>query len=280
MVEVFARKKTLPRLPLTGLMDLEPAALQRWDKLFYGAGLTPDSPRLAVRESPAGRKQLLEKHKAFVKAMRQHVEHLQLYTREVMLFLLTDSRGVVLDMICDHETTSLLESSNVGIGTSFAMEHTGLNAVSVCMQTNRPVIVRAAEHHLKMFGGWTCLCAPVCAEGRTVGYLDMSFGAEVDIAFADLLLRQTVRRIEEELKDHCPAQHRLKVYELFAQFNLTPREKEVGYRWLINQTTVQIAAELFITEGTVRNMIKKVYAKVGVNGKGGFMNRFLAKVQN
>ena len=47
----------------------------------------------------------------------------------------------------------------------------------------------------------------------------------------------------------------------FQMYKLTPREREVAYAWLSNQSALQISNNMGISEGTVRNMLKKVYAK-------------------
>lgn len=60
-------------------------------------------------------------------------------------------------------------------------------------------------------------------------------------------------------------------------FKLAPREKEVARLWLENRSVLYIASKYNITEGTVRNVIKKVYRKVGVQDKGDFYKKLLAR---
>ena len=48
---------------------------------------------------------------------------------------------------------------------------------------------------------------------------------------------------------------------------LTKREKEVFELLILNQTTVEIATKLGISEKTVRNHISNVMQKLGVNGR-------------
>ncbi|MNY72210.1 Bacterial regulatory protein, luxR family [compost metagenome] len=61
----------------------------------------------------------------------------------------------------------------------------------------------------------------------------------------------------------------------FQMYNLTPREREVAYAWLNNQSVLKIANKMGITEGTVRNMLKKVYAKTKVGDKGQYFRKFM-----
>ena len=48
---------------------------------------------------------------------------------------------------------------------------------------------------------------------------------------------------------------------------LTAREREVFELLILNNTTKDIADELFISEKTVRNHISNVMQKLGVNGR-------------
>ena len=48
---------------------------------------------------------------------------------------------------------------------------------------------------------------------------------------------------------------------------LTKREKEVFELLILNQTTVEIATKLGISEKTVRNHISNVMQKLGVKGR-------------
>ena len=48
---------------------------------------------------------------------------------------------------------------------------------------------------------------------------------------------------------------------------LTKREKEVFELLILNQTTVEIATKLGISEKTVRNHISNVMQKLGVTGR-------------
>ncbi|MHA7964421.1 response regulator [Paenibacillus sp. CAU 1782] len=50
-------------------------------------------------------------------------------------------------------------------------------------------------------------------------------------------------------------------------YDLTDREKEISALLIRGWSNRQIAAELFIAEGTVRNYISNLYAKLGVNDR-------------
>lgn len=256
--------------------NLDPVMKKQWNSLVQQhSGLDASAAALVVREGGLEQKRLAERHRALIQSVRDQTEEFLDCCPQVLITMLADDQGRLLDVMGDEETLQLLSKSNIGSGTSFAMEHIGINAISASMKTGRMIVVEGAEHHLKLFAGWTCVCAPVTCNSQIVGYLDLSIGNGADVAFAALLLRQMIKHVEAVLLTDCPHRHKEKVYEQFNKYGLTPRESEIGYRWLNNQPTTQISAELYISEGTVRNMIKKVYAKTETREKGRFIRKFM-----
>lgn len=275
MLQIFKRNIIRANNNWIRIGNLESALLAKWDRSFKASGLKLSAPRLIVRESVSRMRPSVEQRGLLIRLIREQVEVMAGLTNQIHVFMVTDPQGRVVDVVCDEETLQLLHQQNVGIGSSFAMEHSGINAFSVSMSLHCPVVIEGPEHHLQMFAGWTCVCSPIQQDGEIIGYLDISFDCGTDVCFAALLLNQVVRRVEAGLQRQNPGDPMDKVYERFARFGLTPREKEVGYRWLINQKVEQIAAELYLSEGTVRNMIKRIYAKVEVHGKGEFIHKIM-----
>lgn len=81
--------------------------------------------------------------------------------------------------------------------------------------------------------------------------------------------------IEDKLITLCPQTARERVLNHLKQYHLTPRKREVAYFWLMNYSVLRIAHELGITEGSVRNVIKKVYSKTEVDNQGQFISEFM-----
>lgn len=275
MIQLFNRTLLYPNRWWLNFTNLDQSLKQQWNRQFQQSGLNASTASLIVREGWLGQKQLAERFTTVIHTVREQAGEFLDRSPQVHIIMLADEEGRLLDVMGDEETLQLLNRRNIGSGTSFAMKHTGINAISASMETGRMIVVDGAEHHLKLFAEWTCICAPVMCNSNIVAYLDMSFGSGTDVSFAALLLRQIIKRVETELLRSCPDLHKEKVHEQFNKYGLTPREKEIGYRWLNNQPTAQISAELFISEGTVRNMIKKVYAKTQVHDKGRFIRKFL-----
>ncbi|MNN65271.1 Bacterial regulatory protein, luxR family [compost metagenome] len=93
----------------------------------------------------------------------------------------------------------------------------------------------------------------------------------MEIALVELYLNV----IKEGVFKNCPKRRRNALYEQFAAYGLTPREKQIAYNWALNRGGLQIAEMLGITESTVRSAIKIIYRKIGVSDKGQFLRLFL-----
>lgn len=60
---------------------------------------------------------------------------------------------------------------------------------------------------------------------------------------------------------------------LFAAYGLTPRERDICRDVIAGASTAQIAAHLFVTQNTVQDHLKSVFAKVGVRSRGEMVAR-------
>ncbi|MEK0315006.1 LuxR C-terminal-related transcriptional regulator [Cohnella sp. 56] len=190
------------------------------------------------------------------------------------LFLLTDTEGIAIYIHSRQELREALNQVGLMEGVSFSRERLGINGVSMAMEQQAIVAVREREHELEVFWPFNCLCVPIRDGRKVVGYLDLSFSHRHEIEFAVPILLRIVDKIEGGLSGAPSENGKLRLFELFDQHGLTPREKEAAYGWLCNYSVLRIAEEMKITEGTVRNMIKKVYAKTKINDKGQFIRTF------
>ena len=60
----------------------------------------------------------------------------------------------------------------------------------------------------------------------------------------------------------------------------TPRERQVARLVASGLTNVQIAEELFITEGTVKKTVYNIYQKLGVHTRVQFLLKYIEISQN
>lgn len=248
------------------LEEIDPYCLGKWNRIFAKSGLKADSDWLFIRSE--GR--VDHEHERVIGLFRELIGQSPYPMSKTHLFILTDETGRALDFIGESGVIGLLGECNVGAGTSFAIQHAGINAISVALELETPVIIQGDQHHLKLFSTWTCMACPIRRGDDIIGYLDLSFASETEISFATLWLEHLVKLMEARLgnkdKEH--------FYERLGRYGLSPREKEIAYRWVQNQSTVRMATDLNICEGTVRNYIKKVYEKVGVHSRVALIKKF------
>jgi len=185
---------------------------------------------------------------------------------EPILLLMTTANGRVIYYGGTPSAVSKIEEDGLHIGSSFSIEHAGINAISLCHHVKQTVVVQGAEHSLSEFSNWNCLCTPIMVDGDMLGMLDLSFDHLTNIAFAVPLLLQMVNQITDLYSLEKTSEGLRE--EKFNAYSFTKREKEIAVAWLENKTVPEIASELTISEQTVRTFIKKIYAKTNVGSKG------------
>lgn len=190
-------------------------------------------------------------------------------------FILTDVEGTAIHIEGTESLLMALERYKVVPGCSFVLHAVGINGISLAMHTGSSAVVEGINHSLQIFSDWTCICHPIKVNGEIIGYLDLSMKEGMEISFACVLVERLVNEIENKYKQSNPEIKKEIMDKQFQMYKLTPREREVAYAWLNNQSALQIAINMGITEGTVRNMLKKVYTKTKVGDKGQYYRKFL-----
>lgn len=274
-MDIFSRTAVLQRSWKT-LSDVDVEMLQSWKKIFHQSikrccDLNEESAYINEEQLQL----VLLQKKQLISTVRQELTSIQLCFYKPHVFILTDCNGIVIDLIGSDFIIEFLSSINMGVGTSFSIEHTGINAISLVMELKQMVVVQGPEHSLPLFFDWNCICVPIMIYDEIYGYLDLSFKADTDMELAVPLIEKIVKNIELEIIRNDPFIKQKKVFSLFDQYNLTKREKEIGYGWLVNQTTLEIALLLCISEATVRHTLKKVYSKCEVSNRGQFFRKFI-----
>ena len=188
------------------------------------------------------------------------------------LFFLADSEGIILDIIGEESLHNGLRPLVVKLGSSMAMESGGVNAISIALETEGNIFLKGDEHQLVPFKEWLCLCCPIKVQGKSIAFLNFSRSTPFvyDSIFA--LVSSIVSYIEFELEKNLNDHNR--VQALFNTYGFTNRECEVATLWLQNKGALYISEKLGITEGTVRNFVKKIYMKCSANDRGGFIQKF------
>ncbi|MBW4023489.1 MAG: sigma-54-dependent Fis family transcriptional regulator [Proteobacteria bacterium] len=107
----------------------------------------------------------------------------EVFTRAAELFggsrslmLLTNTDGIVLDTIGDHQTLDDGQDIHLMPGGDWREHTVGTNGIGTALATGRPAQVHAAEHFCEGIKGWTCAAAPIRepGSGRLLGVVDIS----------------------------------------------------------------------------------------------------------
>jgi DNA-binding CsgD family transcriptional regulator len=215
----------------------------------------------------------------FIKIVTEEWSQWSLFLGKSCLLLLTDEKGALLSVLGSESLQA--ELGQFGIpGTSFVMQHMGINGVSMAIQTGKPSVVVGKEHSVEAFSHWTCVCQPAIVKGKIVGYMDLSLYAEEDYVWALTVLGKVAFDVVRKIEVQTPPVTKEIVAWRMTELGFTPRELEVSVRWLNNQGILGIASDLRLSEGTVRNYIKSAYRKAGVGDKGRFIRLFLSNDAN
>lgn len=270
MLDIFQDKDLSHHEQWMSLNKVDGSELKSWIKMSTEL-IDPDLEAMPIKltvpiEENKFRVNLLE-------IVRKELTLTSAWLPKAHLFLLSDCEGVILECSGSGAVTEMLGDLNIETGTSFALKDAGINAISVALHTKCATLLMGEEHHLKMFANWTCACMPITFKNIVVAYLDLSFQNNGELPLLVALLENTIRNIEKKLCEYDPDLKKASFYCCSDNYKFTPREKEIAYRWWDNQSTLRISLELGITEGTVRNFIKKIYTKTGSNEKVQFMKK-------
>ncbi|WP_110931299.1 helix-turn-helix domain-containing protein [Paenibacillus bouchesdurhonensis] len=253
------------------MKDIDQKKIQQWNGSFTLSGHHSFMDQLKF--IPADEMNCrLDSHQDLISVVEEELKALHRFLVRPFIFILTDVEGVTLSLNGPETVIAMLKEHNVKVGSLFDMKHAGINAVSVAMETDTIAVVRGEEHHLRLFAGWSCICAPIHINGEIKGYLDMSLSVNEDITYIIPLLQQLIDRVKGRWPD--PELRKQAIFQAFDKCGLTKREKEIGYLWMHNHSAFEIAEMLYIAPGTVKNTLKNVYKKSNVSDKGDFIIKF------
>ncbi|MCZ8519469.1 MULTISPECIES: helix-turn-helix transcriptional regulator [Paenibacillus] len=257
------------------LSDIPPQQLADWKRTVALSQITESMLRVRLRLDSGELQYRRNQHNRLIEEMKKELSGAGSFLSKLHLYVLFDTKGYLLQMVGSSPILNKLAAHRVP-GVSMALESAGLNALSVSMQLGRTSVMEGHENTCRIFGNFTAICSPVQVKGQLTGYMGLAIQRQDDIEMAVALLQKVTANMEDKLnQDSSSSWTREEIYAKLDEYGLTPREKEVAYRWMHHETTVQISCELYITEGTVRNMIKTVYRKTGINEKGRFITKFL-----
>lgn len=258
--------------PWKTISSVDSKVLKNWDEYRRCAERYYMQSRMKNRIQEHQLQQYIKNNEFVITTAAKHCKDAVSSMLKSVVFIYTTVEGIVLSVTGPKElVTPLNQQYNLGAGSLFTIENAGLNAISISIELKDWVFLSGTEHDFKLFKAWNCFCSPVRQHGEIIGYLDMSFAVKDDHLLMAGLFASTLKSIEERLGK---CDQKTLAYGQFQNYRLSPREKEIAYMWLNNCSALRIASELGITEGTVRNVIKKIYRKTEVYDKGQFIRKF------
>jgi len=117
------------------------------------------------------------------------------------LVVLTDADGTILKIEGDVNLRHKAEDMQFVIGSSWAENHAGTNAIGVALLNRSPVQIFAAEHFCKEVHSWTCSASPIRdpATHQILGVLDLTGPWQVAHPYTLSAVVLAARAIEERL---------------------------------------------------------------------------------
>jgi len=91
------------------------------------------------------------------------------------LVMLTDERGIILEMLGDEETIKKAQAINFFKGAVWTEEQVGTNAIGTVLKERIPLQVNSCEHYCQLHHTWTCSAAPIFNQReQLIGVVNMS----------------------------------------------------------------------------------------------------------
>lgn len=118
---------------------------------------------------------------------------------------------------------------------------------------------------------------PISWEMRELLEIGAAFGLILGVVIGGMMLRRALRerhKAEEQLRRASGAFMDL-LGERFAEWGLTPSEKDVALFAIKGMSTAEIAALRSTSEGTVKAQTNAIYRKAGVSGRSQLLSLFI-----
>lgn len=174
------------------------APIQRSWERCAGQGL--DVSRSPALELPTAYelRELQERHVRLSRLARPELDALQGDARLTgSVVILTDTAGVVLDMVGDAAFAGRAAEVALRPGVSWNEAATGTNAIGTALVERQPIAVHGAEHFFERHGILACAAAPLIdPRGNVAGALDMTGPAAIRHVHALGLMRLAAEQIE------------------------------------------------------------------------------------
>ncbi|MFC0241973.1 sigma-54-dependent Fis family transcriptional regulator [Rhodopseudomonas telluris] len=171
--------------------------LRSWERCA-GQGLDVSRSPLLVPPTAHELRELQERHARLSRLARPELDALQGDARLTgSVVIVTDTAGVVLDMVGDAAFAGRAAEVALRPGVSWNEAATGTNAIGTALVERQPIAVHGAEHFFERHRILACAAAPLIdPRGNVAGALDMTGPAAIRHVHALGLMRLAAEQIE------------------------------------------------------------------------------------
>ncbi|KNZ68719.1 transcriptional regulator, LuxR family [Thermincola ferriacetica] len=232
-------------------------------------------------------------------------------TDKSKLLFLCDSRGYIIDLYSSMEVMQWCFNRGIMPGACLDYYSFGTNSISMAIYENSPTVIIGDEHYCSVMKSWSCIAAPIRVAGETVGYIDISAGADSDLvqltALVELMAelagsymettqgscrpRSYSHNTEDDNHNTKGNNHNTRGEHynssgvagksidkamffgkiIISRRDLTVREVEVLYELYCGKNQERVSGELNISKNTIKCHLKNIYQKLGVGNFGDCM---------
>lgn len=116
------------------------------------------------------------------KVIKEDLEQVFIPISKEVATLLTDSDGVVIYVVASDLLRRKLEKYNIGVGTSFALNYAGINAISIAMQLKKIIVLNGNDLRNSSFlSNMSTVCAPFHTRNFLIGYIQIIANKNKDL---------------------------------------------------------------------------------------------------
>jgi|GEM_PF-2952880 len=188
-----------------------------------------------------------------------------------IILMLCDAQGYITNLTGDLEIIQWLFERGFKLGSCMDYESSGLNAVSLALQTAQLSEVKGRLHHCVSLRRWSSVANPVHFEGSTVAMVNLMTPLTVETAesrvIVQLLSDYISVRLEKGKKLHRPIGQNVFYGTLIlnTELNLTIKEIDVIYRLYKGEKLAELPVNMSLSPNTIKSHIKSIYSKFGVS---------------
>ncbi|WP_051412019.1 helix-turn-helix transcriptional regulator [Halonatronum saccharophilum] len=167
-----------------------------------------------------------------------------------------------MDFLVGEKMESSFNDKIIKVGTSFAEDSCGTNAISMAMWLKRDVYLKPKEHYCDFLKGWHCYALPILVDNKIIGYLDLST--------IDVKLKKELIAIAILLRDKIVnsfIRRKSSLFDKKGQIELNDVQIKILELMAKGLKRGEIADKLCCSKSNTKYHKSRIFDKLGVNSK-------------